>query len=161
MSCLILTWSIILKPCRATEKMLVFHSLNRMTVFGSHCLSTEKIVWGFSSQWKKMESHRQYAGSPFIKILLPYSCAELGNGSQCFAIQYSYSTPTESRGANSVWVVHLLQVGQQRILLESWSIPLHRENVSGRLERTQPAAYWLQQYMGGVSPHWCRSQNRL
>lgn len=138
----------------------VFQCLTRAAVCGPHWLATEKILWGFSSQWKKMESHLQYARRPFIKIVVirvAYLHAERGCGLQCFAIQYSYSVSTENRGANFIWLCHLLQVR----LLKSWSInytPLWKcftETEDGT------ACSLLQQHPCGTPPHRQESQTRL
>jgi len=43
-------------------------SLSSMAIRSPRWLSTEKTLWGFSPQWKKMESHLENARSPFIKV---------------------------------------------------------------------------------------------
>lgn len=105
-----------------------------------------KNTSGFFSQWKKMESHLQYARSPLGKI---WGCPI---GVQSWAVEYStlphsavIQQPQEREG-KIPWLFHLLRAEQQRKLHEpplgsKLPVTLHWENISWGVRWTQPVAH--------------------
>lgn len=123
--CLTSTLSTGFKPCREDAGFSLPQWTSSLTL--PPWLSPAKFSGGFSSQWKKTESHLQQARNK------SYKTAQFVCGWQGFATHHSHSAPTEKRGAIAACLVPPATSGAAE------AAPGTR--LSRRPKRTQLAAY--------------------